>query len=153
MYINTNRHNGNSTVCHPQLFFLWLFSKFQHLQRLKIKPQIPYQTFMVDSANPAWARQRRHYRYTIIAIEGKKLFKLFEWNLLPICNSLTGYSLKWRSLYQERAVFGKMKMDPAKQAQTQNAGEVSSLQWFFSQSVGLMTDEVWLHCIRPMLMK
>ncbi len=28
------------------------------------------------------------------------------------------------SLYQERAVFGKMKMDPAKRAQTQNAGEV-----------------------------
>jgi hypothetical protein len=32
-----------------------------------------------------------------------------------------------RALYQERAVFGKMKMDPAKRAQTQNAGEVSSL--------------------------
>ena len=31
------------------------------------------------------------------------------------------------ALYQERAVFGKMKMDPAKRAQTQNAGEVSSL--------------------------
>ncbi len=29
-----------------------------------------------------------------------------------------------RALYQERAVFGKMKMDPAKWAQTQNAGEV-----------------------------
>ncbi len=28
------------------------------------------------------------------------------------------------ALYQERAVFGKMKMDPAKRAQTQNAGEV-----------------------------
>ncbi len=28
------------------------------------------------------------------------------------------------TLYQERDVFGKMKMDPAKQAQTQNAGEV-----------------------------
>jgi hypothetical protein len=27
-------------------------------------------------------------------------------------------------LYQEQAVFGKMKMDPAKRAQTQNAGEV-----------------------------
>jgi hypothetical protein len=50
------------------------------------------------------------------------------------------------ALYQERAVFGKMKMDPAKRAQTQNAGEVSSLQWFFSHSVGLMTDKVWLHC-------
>jgi hypothetical protein len=57
------------------------------------------------------------------------------------------------TLYQERAVFGKMKMDPGKWAQTQNAGEVSSLQWFFSQSVELMTDEVWLHCIRPMLLK
>ncbi len=34
------------------------------------------------------------------------------------------------TLYQEQAVFGKMKMDPAKRAQTQNAGEVSSLQWF-----------------------
>ncbi len=53
----------------------------------------------------------------------------------------------------ERAVFGKMKMDPAKQAQTQNAGEVSSLQWFFSQSIELMTDKVWLHCIRLMLLK
>ena len=28
------------------------------------------------------------------------------------------------TLYQERAVFGKMKMDPGKRAQTQNAGEV-----------------------------
>ncbi len=35
------------------------------------------------------------------------------------------------ALYQERAVFGKMKTDPAKGAQTQNAGEFSSLQWFF----------------------
>jgi hypothetical protein len=59
----------------------------------------------------------------------------------------------WRSLFQERAVFGKMKMDPSKRAQTQNAGEVSSLHWFFSQSVELMTDKVWLHCIRPMLLK
>ncbi len=57
------------------------------------------------------------------------------------------------TLYQERAVFGKMKIDPAKQAQTQNAGEVSSLQWFISQFVELMTDKVWLHCIRPMLLK
>jgi hypothetical protein len=56
------------------------------------------------------------------------------------------------TLYQERAVFGKMKMDPAKRAQTQNAGEVSYLQWFFSQSVELMTDKIWLHCIRPMLL-
>jgi hypothetical protein len=57
------------------------------------------------------------------------------------------------TLYQERAVFGKMKMDPAKRAQTQNAGEVSSPQWFFSQSIELMTDKVWLHCSRPMLLK
>ncbi len=57
------------------------------------------------------------------------------------------------ALCQERAVFGKMKMDPAKRAQTQNAGEVSSLQWFFSQSIELMMDKVWLHCIRPMLLK
>ncbi len=59
----------------------------------------------------------------------------------------------FNTLFQERAVFGKMKMDPAKRAQTQNAGEVSSLQWFFSQSVEMMTDKVWLHCIRPMLLK
>jgi hypothetical protein len=57
------------------------------------------------------------------------------------------------ALYQERAVFGIMKMDPAKRAQTQNAGEVSLLHWLFSQSVELMTDKVWLHCIRPMLLK
>ncbi len=62
------------------------------------------------------------------------------------------FSLCNYTLYQERAVFGKMKMDPAKRAQTQNAGEVSSLQWFFSQSFELMTDKVWLHCIRPMLL-
>jgi hypothetical protein len=31
------------------------------------------------------------------------------------------------ALYQEQAVFGKMKMDPVKRAQTQNAGENSSL--------------------------
>jgi hypothetical protein len=42
------------------------------------------------------------------------------------------------ALYQERAVFGKMKMDPAKRAQTQNAGEVSLLQGFFSQSIEQM---------------
>jgi hypothetical protein len=42
-----------------------------------------------------------------------------------------------------------MKMDPAKRAQTQNAGEVSSLQLFFSQSIELMMDMVWQHCIRP----
>ena len=64
------------------------------------------------------------------------------------CSWLTPYTL-----YQERAVFGKMKMDSAKRAQTQNAGEVSSLQWFFSQSIELMMDKVWLHCIRPMLLK
>ncbi len=57
------------------------------------------------------------------------------------------------TLYQEQAVFGKLKMDPGKQAQTQNAGEVSSLKWFFSQFVELMTDKVWLHRIRPMLLK
>jgi hypothetical protein len=44
-------------------------------------------------------------------------------------------------------------MDPAKRAQTQNAGEVSLLQWFFSQSVELMADKVLLHCIRPLLLK
>jgi hypothetical protein len=32
---------------------------------------------------------------------------------------------------QEQAVFGKMKMDPGKRAQTQNTGEVSSLEWSF----------------------
>jgi hypothetical protein len=57
------------------------------------------------------------------------------------------------TLYQEQGVFGKMIMDPAKRAQTQNAGKVSSLQWFFSQSVELMTDKVWLHCIRSLLLK
>jgi hypothetical protein len=35
------------------------------------------------------------------------------------------------TLYQERAVFGKMKMDPAKRAQTQNTGEVSLLERSF----------------------
>ncbi len=57
------------------------------------------------------------------------------------------------TLYQEQTVFGKMKMDPAKRAQTQNAGLVPSLEWFFSQSVELMTDKVLLHFIRPMLLK
>ncbi len=57
------------------------------------------------------------------------------------------------TLFQERAVFGKMKMDPAKRAQTQNASEVPSLQWFFFQSIEMMTDKVWLHCIRIMLLK
>jgi hypothetical protein len=57
------------------------------------------------------------------------------------------------TLYQEQAVCGKMKMDPAKRAQTQNAGEVLSLQWLFSQSVELMTVKDWLHSIRPMLLK
>jgi hypothetical protein len=35
------------------------------------------------------------------------------------------------SLYQERAVFGEMKMDPGKRAQTLNTCEVSSLEWSF----------------------
>jgi hypothetical protein len=35
------------------------------------------------------------------------------------------------TLYQERAVFGKIKMDPAERAQTQNIGDVSSLEWSF----------------------
>ncbi len=52
----------------------------------------------------------------------------------------------YSTLYQEPAVFGKMKMDPTKRAQTQNAGEVSFLQWVFSQSVELMTDKVGLIC-------
>ncbi len=54
-----------------------------------------------------------------------------------------GPLLEGATLYQEPAVFGKMKMDPAKRPQTQNAGEVSFLQWVFSQSVELMTDKVW----------
>ncbi len=39
----------------------------------------------------------------------------------------------WRAgtLYQEQSAFGKMKMDPAKRAQTQHTGEVSSLEWSF----------------------
>jgi hypothetical protein len=37
----------------------------------------------------------------------------------------------YHALYQERAVFGKIKMDPAKRAQTQNTGEVSSCEWSF----------------------
>ncbi len=79
--------------------------------------------------------------------------------LTAIEHILTGFWLQivevaiTPALYQERAVFDKMKMDPAKRAQTQNAGEVSSLQWFLSQSVELMTDKVWLHCIRPVLLK
>ncbi len=64
-----------------------------------------------------------------------------------------GHVVVQGALYQEQAAFGKMKMDPAKRAQTQNAGEVSLLQWFFSQSVELMTDKVLLHCIRPMFLK
>ncbi len=71
-------------------------------------------------------------------------------NLNP--KKLTGEILKC-TLFQERAVFGKMKMDPAKRAQTQNAVEVPSHQWFFFQSIEMMTDKVWLHCIRLMLLK
>jgi hypothetical protein len=56
---------------------------------------------------------------------------------------LEHYSERLFALYQERAVYSKMKMDPAKRAQTQKAGEVSSLQRFFSQSVELMTGKVW----------
>ncbi len=77
-----------------------------------------------------------------------KICKLLQLSLQPSKENSQHFTL-----YQEQAVFGKMKMDPAKRAQTQNAGEVSSLQWFFSQSLELMTDKVWLHCIRPMLLK
>jgi hypothetical protein len=47
--------------------------------------------------------------------------------------NMKGYA--WYILYQERAVFGKMKMDPAKWAQTQITGEVSSLEWSFPNSL------------------
>ncbi len=55
-------------------------------------------------------------------------------------NALNAYGCKPKNqqdkdqhatLYQERAVYGKIKMDPAKRAQTQNTGEVSSLEWSF----------------------
>ena len=72
---------------------------------------------------------------------------------MKLVRPFTLVSIQFNTLYQERAVFGKMKMDPGKRAQTQNAGEVSSLQWLFSQSIELMMDKVWLHCIRPMLLK
>jgi hypothetical protein len=85
-----------------------------------------------------------YVRYSFLYGEGSCYFSL------PLSWVASSY---WPTLYQERAVFGKMKMDPAKPAQTQNAGEVSWLQWFFSQSVELMTDKAWLHCIRPMLLK
>jgi hypothetical protein len=81
--------------------------------------------------------------------------KLSKWkeNVCWVDQQITEKVRFFHTLYQERAVFGKMKMDPAKRAQTQNAGEVSSLQWFFSQSIERMMDKVWLHCIRPMLLK
>jgi hypothetical protein len=44
-------------------------------------------------------------------------FQEAEWT---VCRRFTG--LTYPTLYQEQAVFGKMKMDPAKRAQTQNAG-------------------------------
>ncbi len=43
--------------------------------------------------------------------------------------------IRYNTLYQERAVFGKMKMDPGKRAQTQNTSEVSSLKWSFPNSL------------------
>ncbi len=43
------------------------------------------------------------------------------------CRPLDTPRLNLTTLYQEQAVCGKMKMDPAKRAQTQNAGEVLSL--------------------------
>ncbi len=72
--------------------------------------------------------------------------------LYSTLGSYSGPTRLLLALYQERAVFSKMKMDPAKRAQTQNAGEVLALQWFFSQSIEMMTDKVWLHSIRPMLL-
>ncbi len=46
-----------------------------------------------------------------------------SYNVSELNETLEGL-LATITLYQERAVFGKMKMDPAKRAQTQNAGEV-----------------------------
>ncbi len=43
---------------------------------------------------------------------------------MPQAKLFAHLSLQRDTLYQDRAVFGKMKMDPAKRAQTQNAGEV-----------------------------
>jgi hypothetical protein len=69
-------------------------------------------------------KQARQNGCLYVALEGKMFLK-----------NETFSSIETTTLYQERGVFGKMKMDPAKRAQTQNAGEVSSLQWFFSKSV------------------
>ena len=97
--------------------------------------------------------QRRHGFMKIILQRGYSVFWTTHYLTYP--NFKKEDKTYSYTLYQERAVFSKMKMDPAKRAKlkSQNAGDVSSLQWFFSQSVELMTDKVWLHCIRPMLLK
>ncbi len=50
---------------------------------------------------------------------------------LVVCCSVPSCGLTLPTLYQEQAVFGKMKMDPSKRAQSQNTSEVSSLEWSF----------------------
>jgi hypothetical protein len=46
-------------------------------------------------------------------------FYIFLLSILPLVMCITVASF---ALYQEQTVFGKMKMDPAKRAQSQNAG-------------------------------
>ncbi len=72
--------------------------------------------------------------YTLIQFSANTSF-LFKYSFLCACYNtlssypklilfLISYSSPCYTLYQEPAVFGKMKMDPTKRAQTQNAGEV-----------------------------
>ncbi len=65
--------------------------------------------------------------------EQSRSVKLCNMNDRPmgIPLKVINWIVAWNALYQEPAVFGKMKMDPAKRAQTQNAVEVSFLQWVF----------------------
>ncbi len=61
----------------------------------------------------------------MVGFENKKKAAMFSY--LEICPSFFNsvFELAAYALYQEQAVFVKMKMDPAKRAKTQNAGEVS----------------------------
>ncbi len=73
-------------------------------------------------------------------------FCVAQWLVLYACPEFESHPVPNPTLFQERAVFSKMKMDPAKWAQTQNAGEVSSLQRFFSNPLNWWRVRFGLIC-------
>ncbi len=82
--------------------------------KLKLRPKI----YVLQCT--LYARKNVHLGFNKIYHRGSKT--ILNSTLPPTLQAAPREG--WPALYQEQAVFGKMKMDPSKRAQTQNAGEV-----------------------------